>query len=74
MKVKALKTNFLLIAGGSLLLVSCASVHPSSSQGQLPPGQAKKIYGDQSARDYAPGQQNQKKQKPDGGSSKLEFK
>lgn len=40
-------------------LTSCKTVH-TNAHGDLPPGQAKKITGAQSARDYAPGQQKNK--------------
>jgi hypothetical protein len=33
----------------------------SSASTQLPPGQAKKVTGSQSAKEYAPGQQKKKK-------------
>ena len=35
----------------------------STSAKPLPPGQAKKVYGDKSAKKYAPGQQKKKKNK-----------
>jgi hypothetical protein len=46
-----------LLAG--FALTSCKTVH-THAQSDLPPGQAKKITGAQSARDYAPGQQKNK--------------
>ena len=36
--------------------------HKGGSKG-MPPGQAKKYYGEQSAKDFAPGQQKKKKYK-----------
>lgn len=40
-----------------LLFVTSCGVHTSSNSGKIPPGQAKKISGDKSAKKYAPGQQ-----------------
>lgn len=67
-----MKNKLLIIASTialSLVLVSCSSKrvaydyddyygYRTAPYGQtLPPGQAKKIYGDKNARRYAPGQQ-----------------
>lgn len=46
-----------LLAG--FALASCKSVH-TNAHGDLPPGQAKKITGEKSAKNYAPGQQKDK--------------
>lgn len=48
-----------LISLSFLLLsfASCTSFRTTGS-GKIPPGQAKKITGSQSAKPYAPGQQN----------------
>lgn len=43
-------------------LSSCYTSHPRHGS-NLPPGQAKKIYGGKSAKRYAPGQQKKKKGK-----------
>lgn len=52
------------------ILVSSCSVHTHSNRSHkrgvrsaksIPPGQHKKMHGDKSARDYAPGQQKGKK-------------
>jgi len=48
-----------------LTLSSCATLH-TTHQDTMPPGQAKKMHGDKSARDHAPGQQ--KKNQPRGAS------
>ncbi len=39
------------------LLLSGCSAHIHTSSGKVPPGQAKKMTGDKSAKAYAPGQQ-----------------
>ncbi len=54
--------TFLLI---SLIAFGCKTTiahHPKSSHpaGKLPPGQAKKVYGHQSAKAFAPGQQKKR--------------
>jgi len=51
---KALFLSFLL---GVIITSSCTHHHHSSNSGGLPPGQAKKVTGSQSAKPYAPGQQ-----------------
>lgn len=49
---------FILIGLFTLSLSSCyVNRHP---HGHIPPGQAKKIRGDKSAKRYAPGQQKKK--------------
>ncbi|RBL90254.1 hypothetical protein DF182_27705 [Chitinophaga flava] len=40
-----------------MLFSSCYTVSPAGNSGKIPPGQAKKMTGSQSARPYAPGQQ-----------------
>jgi hypothetical protein len=52
----------------TLTLGSCAGSH-LNQQEALPPGQAKKIHGDRSARAYAPGQQQKQDKKPNKGST-----
>lgn len=42
-----------------MLLTSCSANYHANKNG-IPPGQAKKITGDQSAKAYAPGQQKNK--------------
>jgi hypothetical protein len=43
------------------LFVTSCSVHTSSSNsGKIPPGQAKKMSGSKSAKNYAPGQQKKR--------------
>ena len=49
----------------SLIAFGCKTTiahHPGSAHptGTLPPGQAKKVYGQQSARAFAPGQQKKR--------------
>jgi len=39
----------------ALIMVSCTPYHEAGRSGKVPPGQAKKIYGHRSARDFAPG-------------------
>lgn len=61
-------TPTVLVLGGFFSLTSCITTTPVhyppddrrviyTDPGTLPPGQAKKIYGDRSGRAYAPGQQ-----------------
>jgi len=57
-----MKKYLLLFSVLLCMLSSCATIH-TTRQDPLPPGQAKKVHGDQSARDYAPGQQNKNKNK-----------
>jgi len=49
----------LILPGAFLLLIIASSCtyqsHPQT--GRMPPGQAKKVYGTQSAKPFAPGQQ-----------------
>jgi hypothetical protein len=61
-----MKKPLLWISTCLIILSSCASVHNTGSS-QLPPGQAKKVDGEQSAKAYAPGQQKKNKNKPKGG-------
>jgi hypothetical protein len=44
-----------------LSVLSCSTHVSNSSSGKVPPGQAKKMNGDKSAKAYAPGQQKKKK-------------
>ena len=53
-----------LLCCSALVISSCGGIHMTGNE-KLPPGQAKKINGDQSAKAYAPGQQKNNK-KPDG--------
>ncbi len=57
-----MKKYLLLICALLIAFSSCATIH-TSRHDPLPPGQAKKVHGDQSAREYAPGQQNKNKNK-----------
>lgn len=41
----------------ALLLTSCYTARTAGNSGKIPPGQAKKMTGSQSAKPYAPGQQ-----------------
>ncbi len=72
-----IKNNRLLLllpalATAVALLLSSCSVHTHSnrshkhrvrSEKKIPPGQHKKMHGDKSARDYAPGHQKGKKKR-----------
>jgi hypothetical protein len=51
--------NFFFILFATVILVSSCKVHPPlvKSNGKVPPGQAKKVTGEKSAKSYAPGQQ-----------------
>ena len=60
-----MKKYLLLFLVVLFMFSSCASIH-TTRQDPLPPGQAKKVHGDQSAKDYAPGQQNKNKNKSKG--------
>ncbi len=52
--------KFLVLAlAAGFALTACKSVH-TNAHGDLPPGQAKKVTGEQSAKNYAPGQQKNK--------------
>lgn len=57
--------TYLLAALFALSTASCytSSHHHHGKHGHLPPGQAKKIYGDKSAKRHAPGQQKKKHHK-----------
>ena len=54
-----MKRFLLLSLLASFALTSCKTVH-TNAHGDLPPGQAKKITGEKSAKNYAPGQQKTK--------------
>ncbi len=54
-----MKKFLLLGLLAAFTLASCKTVH-TTAHGDLPPGQAKKITGEQSARNHAPGQQKNK--------------
>lgn len=54
-----MKKLILLGLLAAFTLASCKTVH-TNAHGELPPGQAKKITGEQSAKAYAPGQQKNK--------------
>lgn len=54
--------KFLSLAFMSVCIAGC-SVHsssPSTGSGKIPPGQAKKMSGSKSAKEYAPGQQKKR--------------
>jgi len=56
--MKTSKKIFLYMLSASLLLsgFSCTAYRTTAGKsGKVPPGQAKKIYGHKSARDFAPG-------------------
>ena len=40
----------------AIIYSGCVVTHPTGHQGNLPPGQQKKIYGTKSAKPFAPGQ------------------
>lgn len=46
----------------AISMSACYSTYHNHGHGakKMPPGQAKKYYGEQSARDFAPGQQKKK--------------
>jgi len=54
MIMKRLKIIGMMILLG-MFFTSCVAVVPSNGNHGLPPGQAKKVTGAKSARDYAPG-------------------
>jgi len=54
-----MKRVLLLALLAGFAFTSCKTVH-TNAHGDLPPGQAKKITGEKSAKNYAPGQQKQK--------------
>jgi hypothetical protein len=58
-QIITMKNNlrYFLILPAILFIASCGVKVTSRPVGHLPPGQAKKITGSQSARPYAPGQQ-----------------
>lgn len=49
------KIYLLLCLSGMIMLSACYTVHTAGNSGKVPPGQAKKAAGAQSARDFAPG-------------------
>jgi len=51
------KSIFLMLLLGIIVASSCTHHYHSSNSAGLPPGQAKKVTGSQSAKPYAPGQQ-----------------
>jgi len=51
------KLYFILLISGIMLSSSCYTTRTAGNSGKVPPGQAKKGRGTQSARPYAPGQQ-----------------
>ncbi|MBZ5858665.1 hypothetical protein [Flavihumibacter profundi] len=56
-----IRNLFSALVAITVSLTSCTNkmvvVAPSSHHQNLPPGQEKKIYGEKSAKSYAPGQQ-----------------
>jgi hypothetical protein len=65
MEIKMKRTLLLVLSVVIAVSMSaCYSTHHGHSHGRgpkkMPPGQAKKYYGEQSARDFAPGQQKKK--------------
>jgi hypothetical protein len=59
------KKNLLWLFGCLFVLTSCSGIQVTGND-RLPPGQEKKIYGDKSAKAYAPGQNKNKGNKPGG--------
>ncbi len=51
------KVHLLIATVAVMLFSSCYTVYTAGNSGKVPPGQAKKMTGSQSARPYAPGQQ-----------------
>lgn len=51
------KIGLLLAIAGIMLASSCYTVRTAGNSGKVPPGQAKKAAGSQSAKPFAPGQQ-----------------
>ncbi len=65
MEIKMKRTLLLIFSVVIAISMSaCYSTHHGHSHGRgpkkMPSGQAKKYYGEQSARDFAPGQQKKK--------------
>ncbi|WP_160714537.1 quinol oxidase subunit 4 [Chitinophaga solisilvae] len=58
--MRHLKFALLLVSVTSFILGSCVTTHPSGNPHGMPPGQQKKIYGTQSAKPFAPGQQKKR--------------
>lgn len=54
-----MKKIILLALLSGFAFSACKSVH-TSAHSDLPPGQAKKVTGEQSAKNHAPGQQKNK--------------
>lgn len=59
-KILGILLVFMLTLG---TLSSCYTSNGHSRGRSMPPGHAKKVYGHQSARDFAPGQQKKKHKK-----------
>ena len=57
--------RFITYLLGMIITLSISSCYTSGRypHGHLPPGKAKKVYGDKSAKRYAPGQKKKKQQK-----------
>ena len=53
--------NILLIVSLTSCVIIPAKTGTAGNSGKVPPGQAKKATGSQSAKPYAPGQQKKKK-------------
>ncbi|WP_205509016.1 hypothetical protein [Longitalea arenae] len=61
MKVKFLVLAVMIVMIGSACSRKTVVVHKKSTHvHKMPPGHAKKIHGDKSARNYAPGHQKKK--------------
>ncbi|WP_336834032.1 quinol oxidase subunit 4 [Sphingobacterium siyangense] len=62
MEIKMKRTLLLVLS--VVIAVSMSACYSTHHHGRgpkkMPPGQAKKYYGEQSARDFAPGQQKKK--------------
>lgn len=63
MKNTRIFRNLFIIIFLTLFITGCSvhTVHnPTSNSGKIPPGQAKKMSGKKSAKNYAPGQQKKR--------------
>jgi hypothetical protein len=54
-----MKKLLIMLFALSLVVSACTTVNVSNGK-RIPPGQAKKITGEKSAKNYAPGQQKKK--------------
>lgn len=74
-----MKRYLSILLVGVFLLFGISSCYTHHRHGHIPPGKAKKVYGDKSAKRYAPGQQkkygkkNSKGKKGRGQSHKMDY-